>query len=153
MLVFIQNHETFHYVQIGEEDYLNSLKIAKENDYPLPKPPLIKHESIDTAIIYTLVNSNEEKNPGKLPDSVPGMVTGTDGSRSPTTSTSQLFYLTNFPNMYAMDHNQTNHRSYDPERQLGRSKSGDWSCFRTCMLIKSKKRKHVKNEAHNSDNL
>ena len=45
---------------VGEEDHLNLLKNANENDYPLPKRPLINHEPIDAAILYTL-----EKSPGK----------------------------------------------------------------------------------------
>ena len=53
----------FDYLHVGEEDYISLLKHARENDYPLPKPPLIKHEEMDTAILYTLVNSNYEKSP------------------------------------------------------------------------------------------
>ena len=37
----------------------------RKNEYPLPKQPLIKHEPIDTAILYSLVKSNYEKSPGK----------------------------------------------------------------------------------------
>ena len=53
----------FDYLHVGEEDYINLLKHARENDYPLPKRTLIKHEEMDTAILYTLVNSNYEKSP------------------------------------------------------------------------------------------
>ena len=60
MLFFIKYHEILHYLHVGEGDYLNLLKDAKENDYPLPKRLLIKHEQIDTAILYTLINSDYE---------------------------------------------------------------------------------------------
>ena len=31
----------------------------RKNEYPLPKQPLIKHETIDTAILYSLVKRRE----------------------------------------------------------------------------------------------
>ena len=65
MIGLVENYEIFDYLHVGEKDYLNSLKNAKENDYPLPKRPLIKHKRIGTAILYKLVNSKREKSPGK----------------------------------------------------------------------------------------
>ena len=65
MLLLINYYEIIDYLHVGEEDYLNLLTNVKENYHPLPKRPLIKHEPIDTAIQYTLVNSNCEKSPGK----------------------------------------------------------------------------------------
>ena len=61
MLFLIQNYAIFDYLHVREEDYLNLLKNAKENDYPLPKRPLIKHEPIDTAILCTLLNRKHRK--------------------------------------------------------------------------------------------
>ena len=60
MLAPFQIYEMFDYLHVGEEDHLNLLKSANENDYPSPKRPLINHEPINAAILYAL-----EKSPGK----------------------------------------------------------------------------------------
>ena len=58
MPILTQRSGILDYLYVAEEYYLSLLKGARENDFPLPKRPLIRYESIDlnVLIIFSIEN-------------------------------------------------------------------------------------------------
>ena len=60
--VLPQRYEILEYLlHIGKDEYLTLLRNAGDYDYPIPKRPQIKYESIDINILDALVDNEYVK--------------------------------------------------------------------------------------------